>query len=168
MKLFLLFFITISSLAFSQEYIGWNQQKKLSFDDFKGEIKVSTAAAVSSTIIKSDIVSQSVWTGRIKVRISAVFDKSTSWVKKEFMSARLLAHEQGHFDITEIFSRKLQIQVDSQIKGSKDYLHKFEKIYNDLYQEYFEFQTKYEVDTDKGRDAENQEKYNKLIHEMLQ
>lgn len=57
--------------------------------------------------------------------------------------------------------------MDTEIKGSKDFSQKFQKMYDDLYDEHFLFQTKYEVDTDNGRDAENQEKYNKLIEEML-
>lgn len=167
MKLFVLIFILIYSLVFSQQNIEWSQQKKLSFDDFKGEIGVSTAAAVSSLIIKPEIVSQSIWTGRIKIKISAIFDTSSSWVKPEFKHVQLLAHEQGHFDIAEIFSRKLQKKVDNEIKSSEDYLDKFQKIYDDLYEEYFQFQTQYEIDTDNGCDGENQKKYENLIQEML-
>ncbi|MFP3598947.1 hypothetical protein [Chryseobacterium sp. SIMBA_029] len=167
MKILFLIFISFSSLAFSQQYIEWNEQQKLSLDDFKGEIGISTAAAVSAVIINYKIISQSIWTGKIKIKIFANFDKSSSWVKPEFKSLQLLAHEQGHFNITEIFSRKLQKKVDKEIKGSKDFSQKFQKMYDDLYDEHFLFQTKYEVDTDNGRDVENQEKYNKLIEEML-
>lgn len=167
MKLLFLLFISMPSLLFSQKHIEWNQQNRLSFDDFKGEIGVSTAAAVSAVSIKHEIISQSIWTGRIKIKVSAIFDKSSSWVKPEFKHLQLLAHEQGHFDITEIFSRKLQKKVDAEIKSSKDFSEKFQKMYDDLYEEYFQFQTKYEVDTDYGRDAESQEKYNKLIQEIL-
>jgi len=168
MKLLLfIVFTTLSSGMFSQQKIEWTEKRKLSFDDFRGEIGVSMAAAVSSVIIRYEIVSQSIWTGRIKIKIFATFDTSSSWIKPEFKSPRLLAHEQGHFDITEIFSRKLQKKVDAEIKGVKDFSQKFQKMYDDLYNEHYQYQTQYEIDTDNGRHEENQEKYNTLIREML-
>lgn len=86
MKLLLLFivFTTLSSGMFSQQKIEWTEKRKLSFDDFRGDIGVSTAAAVSSVIIRYEIVSQSIWTGRIKIKIFAAFDTSSSWIKPEF------------------------------------------------------------------------------------
>ncbi|MDQ1097767.1 MULTISPECIES: hypothetical protein [Chryseobacterium] len=167
MKLLLfIVFTTLSSGMFSQRLSG-PKKRKLSFDDFRGEIGVSTAAAVSSVIIRYEIVSQSIWTGRIKIKIFAAFDRSSSWIKPEFKSPPLLAHEQGHFDITEIFSRKLQKKVDAEIKGVKDFSQKFQQMYDDLYNEHYQYQTQYEIDTDNGRHEENQEKYNTLIREML-
>lgn len=167
MKLLLLIFISIPSLLFSQQNVEWSKQKRLSFDDFKGEVGVSTAAAVSAVSIKHKILSQSIWTGRIKIKIYASFDKLSSWVKPEFETLQLLAHEQGHFDITEIFSIKLQERIDAEIKSSQDFIEKFQKIYDKTYEEHLEFQNKYEIDTDMGRDAKSQEEYNKLMQKML-
>lgn len=167
MKLLLSIFILIPSLWFSQQNLEWSRQNRLSFDDFKGEIGISTAAAVSSVSIKFKILSQSIWTGRIKVKIYADFDQLSSWVKPEYKTLQLLAHEQGHFDIAEIFAKKLQKKIDVEIKGSQDFIEKFQKTYDDMYKEHLEFQDKYEIDTDMGRDFKKQEEYSKLIKEML-
>ncbi len=58
-------------------------------------------------------------------------------------------------------------KVDEEIKGVEDFSQKFQKMYDDLYNEHYQYQTQYEIDTDNGRHEENQEKYNTLIREML-
>lgn len=153
---------------FSQKKIEWNLKDKLSFDDFLGKIDDSSAAAAASAInIEYKIISQSIWTGKIKIRINAVFDRDRSWSKPEFENSQLLAHEQGHFDIAQIFAEKLQKKVNVEIKNSQDFSEKFLTLYDNLYDEYKQFQIKYEIETNYGTDVESQKKYQALIQDML-
>ena len=63
----------------------------------------SPNAALTGTNIKFDF-SYSSETG-FKYHITCQFDKNSSWgrVKTDY----ILSHEQGHFDIAEIYTRKL-------------------------------------------------------------
>ena len=40
--------------------------------------------------------------------ISAYFDKNLSWVKERRQADNVLSHEKGHFDLAEIYARKLR------------------------------------------------------------
>ncbi|WP_123873412.1 hypothetical protein [Chryseobacterium piscium] len=167
MKALFLIFISISSFMFSQKNIEWNQKNRLSFDDFIGEPEISSAAAASAINIEYEIISQSIWTGKIKIKIKANFNKEKSWAKPEFKNLQLLAHEQGHFDIAQIFAIYMQRKVNNEIKTSQDFHKKFQIVYDQIYNEYFEFQNKYEIDTNHGSDVPKQDEYDTMIKEKL-
>lgn len=166
----ILIIIMNSSILFSQN-IEWLPSQKLTFANFKGNIpedSKNTEAAGSMVGIQYTIISTSIWTGKINIKISAFFDSEKSWVKKEFLSDYLLNHEQKHFDIAEAFKLKLQKIVDKEIKGTKDYNNKFQKIYEDIYSQYYEFQNKYDIETNHGKNIEKQKEYDILITKMLE
>ena len=64
--------------------------------------KDDTAAALSSTSIKIDWGYHS---AVLKYHIRCRFDKFASWARVRNDS--ILIHEQGHFDIAEIYARRL-------------------------------------------------------------
>ena len=165
--IFTIFFL--SNLIYSQEKINY---QKLEFSDFLAKVpdsldEYSTYAAISMISIESKIVKNSVWTGKIKIEIYPTFSKNESWIKKKKKTKELLNHEQRHFDIAKIFSNKLQKIVDKRIKNIKDYNENFQNLYDEIYAEYFDYQTKYEEITDRGLNFENQKLIDKEIDEKL-
>ena len=44
--------------------------------------------------------------------VSVRFLPDQSWIKPKHRSARILAHEQGHFDLAEVTARKLRVELD--------------------------------------------------------
>ena len=118
---FLLIFF--SFFGFAQK-IEWNNQYKLKSQDFNGEIpKVESEKSAGSMItLEYKILSTSIWTGKIKVKIYPTFDTTISWIKPQHISEKLLNHEQKHFDIAQIFASKLQKIVDKSIKNTKDFM----------------------------------------------
>lgn len=107
MKLTLHFiFLFFTQLLFSQA-IEWSEERKLNFDDFKRTIFTEDgfSAAESNVAINFRIVSKSIWTGNIKIKIYAVFNSEDSWFRKEQSSnTYVLNHEQKHFDIAHAFA----------------------------------------------------------------
>lgn len=86
--------------------LHWSKNRKLTWDDFRGVPDTST---IYRAITFSGFLTQSKYTSdtTISVIISAVFYKQRSWVKDKFRdSLTTLNHEQGHFDITEVYARK--------------------------------------------------------------
>jgi hypothetical protein len=61
----------------------------------------------------------------------------------------------------------LQKIVDKRIKNIKDYNENFQNLYDEIYAEYFDYQTKYEEITDRGLNFENQKLIDKEIDEKL-
>ncbi|WP_294675724.1 DUF922 domain-containing protein [uncultured Fluviicola sp.] len=99
------FSFQIENVAIIEDYIVWNQKRKLTWDDFQGKPdEKSTHKAVTSTIIRSmvNIYSDSI----VDYDFVCLFEKKDSW--KKVQSVNLLNHEQLHFDIGELTTRKLR------------------------------------------------------------
>ena len=91
------------SIDWKKIHIKWNEDRKLTWDDFKAApLKMGSTAAMTTTHLG---FSYSVANGKITYKIDCQFEKNKSWglVKNDW----ILKHEQGHFDIAEIFARKL-------------------------------------------------------------
>src|SRR6185436_7177040 len=89
------------------DYIKWQEDRKLSWDDFKAEpVKMGSTAAMTTTHLG---FGYSISNGVITYKIDCRFEKKKSWglVKNDW----ILKHEQGHFDIAEIFARQLYRSV---------------------------------------------------------
>jgi len=144
----LLFSILISLLHFSSSnqdnsLIDWNAGRKLNWSDFKAEPKKDyAAAALTSTSIKIDCG----YSNNIaKYHISCSFDKKKSWgrVKNDY----ILSHEQAHFDIAEIYARKLNKLLRSYKPDENNFTRDVNKIYENVMKEYNDMQEEYDQET---------------------
>jgi len=91
----------------------WNAEKPLQWADFSGTpdygndfVKALTASSIR--------YSYGCENGYINYHIESVFKKSQSWVKEEARTTYHLNHEQLHFDITELYARKLRDALDKE------------------------------------------------------
>jgi len=86
--------------------IIWSSDKKLTFDDFKAIPDYSTDYVVANTYsgIRFGYYCED---GELKHRVQAMYIKSQSWIKPVAQNDYYLEHEQLHFDITELYARKL-------------------------------------------------------------
>lgn len=107
--------------------ILWNAETHLTWDDFQGTPDSTSsykAMTYSRIKTKSELFDDS-----IVFEISCRFTCNKSW-SKDKESAKLLSHEQLHFNISELITRK--IRKGYLAHASKD-IHKTAKILNDLY-----------------------------------
>lgn len=115
--LFLIMFLT----AFSdrdEEQIVWETFKPLSWDDFKGKPdKKSNAAAVTFSGISFGIETKA---DSIQFTIKSTFDCKRSWVNKTLANPYILQHEQLHFMITEIYARRLRMEIKKLIPKNQN------------------------------------------------
>jgi hypothetical protein len=91
--------------------ISWSADRPLTWEDFAGPVAARaapehaamTAASLSWTYAYAFEWSAAACAYRITdIRVAALFDPGKSWVKPDQRTAAILAHEQGHFDITHI------------------------------------------------------------------
>ena len=168
MKLFpaLILLTTLSSFGtLNCSLIDWSVGRKLSWSDFKASPdKNSLNAALTGTNIKFDF-SYNSETG-FKYHIYCQFDKNSSWgkVKTDY----ILAHEQGHFDIAEIYARKLckafrEYQPDIE-KANKE----VNKLYDNLMKQLTEAQKQYDYETQNSINTAGQKKWLKQINDDLE
>lgn len=97
----------MSTGANEPDIIYWSDNEQLEWSDFEGRPRMEydqLSALTSSGIVDYKGCKD----GKIIYKIRAYFEKKNSWVKKEAFTDYHLAHEQLHFDITELFARKLR------------------------------------------------------------
>lgn len=102
--IFTLFFCHISFPQCITEEITWSKERKLTWDDYLGHPQGNVGAASYCNIffensLKGDTLS---------IISKSIFVKKKSWVKNNYKTSLVLNHEQTHFDLTEVYVRKLK------------------------------------------------------------
>ena len=152
-----------------QEQVPWTQNFRLSWDNFKGDVPLAASAAATtasgisydfSTFFKNDEL-------KIDFRVFAFFYPSRSWYKPTVCNEVILSHEQLHFDITELYARKMRAEL-LQAKFTKNVKAEVREIYKRTLRQLNDFQNKYDSETDYSRNTIVQQKWNTTIAEELE
>ena len=83
--------------------ICWEGDEPLVWKDFKGSVPSRTDQVAYTTVHFSYKVP-----AKNSIQVLNCFVKDKSWVKKDKRLPRILAHEQYHFHISEIFARRMR------------------------------------------------------------
>ena len=145
------------------DHIKWQEDRKLTWDDFKAEpLKIGNTAAMTTTHLG---FSYKVTNGKVTYTIECRFEKSKSWglVKNDW----ILKHEQGHFDIAEIFARKLNKSITGYQFNKSSFQKDLNDIYKSIVDEKEKFQQQYDDETDYSRNKPKQEEWLKKIESDL-
>jgi hypothetical protein len=145
-------FLLITHTMFSDlrpplDTINWRTRRELSWDDFQGAPNPTAPnAALTSTSIKFQYHYDK---RSFLFQLQCIFHPGKSWVK--IKNQRILAHEQGHFDIAQLYTRKLY-------KALKHYTFKPETveadisaIYKQVAAEQAAYQEQYDQETNYSR-----------------
>lgn len=131
-KLLIFYLCSMSIFSFSnKEIITWNPENKLSWKDFKAvpiqkeNLVALTASGITFEykIKKTDDIVVS-----FSTKVSSHFYPDKSWCNKDKVDDYILSHEQLHFDITEIFARKLRQRIEA-LKPSESIKKELNKAY---------------------------------------
>lgn len=170
MKLFLSLLaglLLLHPAAFAQskneEVLRWSATRKLTWADYKASPDPDSDAAASTTTYLS--IEYNISSSRFNYSIESRFSKDRSWGKHK--SAYILSHEQGHFDIAEVFARKLHKKMSEYRFNSKTYQKELKKIYEEVTDEKEEVQNAYDRETKHSINKEKQAEWLKKIQEML-
>jgi predicted secreted Zn-dependent protease len=79
----------------------------------------------------------------------------------------LLHHEQGHSDLAVIYGRELLKRLKAASYTIKNYQTKTRSIYMEVMKELYDFNTKYDLETEHGDNAEQQVKWDQTFRERL-
>ncbi|WP_415327075.1 DUF922 domain-containing protein [Chryseobacterium sp. MMS23-Vi53] len=162
--------ILISNVLFGQR-IYWSENVKLKWSNFKSRVNNqhgSNVAAYTNCGWIYSYVKSSNPKVPIKIKIETVFNEDKSWKDVKRINDYVLLHEQKHFDVAEIFSRKLRKEVAEKIKSNSDFDRYFKDIYARILKEYQDFQKAYDGETKNGIVEEKQSEYNRIIAEELE
>ncbi len=143
--------------------IYWSHERKLVWDDFKASPpKNSPLAAVTNTHIGFSFYYSN---NKLNHSIDCHFNQYNSWgiVKTDF----ILQHEQGHFDIAEIFARKLKKSIVEYQFNSTNYRNDLDTIFEKITTEESEFQKLYDNETNHSRNKQRQFEWVEKITQQL-
>tara|TARA_R110001583_G_scaffold90137_3_gene231712 strand:+ start:16989 stop:17522 length:534 start_codon:yes stop_codon:yes gene_type:complete len=168
------YFILILSVLFSisnlqsQEEVVWEPEFRFTWNDFKGAVPIgSTAAATTasgisynfSTFYENDELT-------IDYKVYAYFYPTRSWYRSDVCNEVTLLHEQLHFDITELYARKMRKEL-AEAKFTENVKAEVRKIYKSTLRQLNDFQNKYDSETNYSRNLTVQERWVSDIESAL-
>ncbi len=171
MKIFtFLFFVStmISPSLLEDEKIIWSEDYKLTWSDFKAPHRkgVSYVASTSSGISFSYSYSDKNGEIDLKVTIHSNFYPKNSWVNPEEASDYILAHEQAHFDISEIHARILRKKI-SETTFSKNAKKELTSLYNGVEEKRVAMQHLFDKESDHSKIKTKELEWEAFIKQQL-
>lgn len=145
--------------------ISWRDDVKLTWNHFKGtpNSNISAAALTASGITFEFSVKET--NERVigfNTKVYAHFYPDKSWYIKEQGDAHILAHEQLHFDITELYARKFRKQIDG-LKVSNTIKSQLRSLHEKLNKDLAVTQNTYDRETDNSLNLEFQNIWNSFV-----
>ena len=152
-----------------QEQVPWTSDFRLSWDDFKGAASQGSAAAATTASGISYDFSTYYEDNELKIdfRVFTYFYPTQSWYRPKISNEVTLAHEQLHFDITEVYARKMRKQL-ATTKFSDNAKEEVRKIYKVTLRQLNDFQNKYDSETNYSRNLPVQKRWLTEIEKALQ
>lgn len=162
----LAFIFAFSSPMFAQEnFIKWNEGQSLQWPDFAGNVNEgSSFAAESFAEVKYNYTFNS--PNDFYFDVYASFDKNTSWCRSQCKSPALLKHEQLHFDIAELYARKIK-EAFYHFRYSKNFRNEIEQLFSQKKAEYHLVQMKYDDETNHSLNKQRQREWENFIANEL-
>ncbi len=169
--LFILIFVTssISPSIIEDGKIIWSEDYRLAWSDFKAPHRqgVSYVASTSSGVSFSYYYFDKNGEIDLKVTIHSNFYTESSWVNPEEASDYILAHEQAHFDISEIHARILRKKI-SETTFSKNVKKELSALYNAVEKERVAMQKLFDKESDHSKIKEKEFEWEAYIKKQLQ
>jgi len=172
--------------------IEWSPQRPLTWSDFldsvprtADEIRVAATTASISWSYKYSVAHSSARCTFTITEIGSVagFHPGSSWVRAEHRNPGVLAHEQGHFDIAQIYREKFIAATRELIGFSDECLGRNKRtaaedserriaeivgsVYEEIWNQYRSHQEQYDADTVHGSDTAAQARWTEDIHALL-
>lgn len=148
--------------------IEWQEEKKLIWEHFMGKPDNSSpfAALTHSSIEFNYNVRNENGKLTLTTRVNTYFDTKMSWFKSKEVNQHILKHEQSHFDITEIHSRKLR-EAFANYRVTKNFEKDLSAIFTKVNSEREKMQKLFDKESDHSRNFENEVRWQKFIAEEL-
>lgn len=166
--------ITLALFSFQQpigdeEKIQWNEDRKLTWSDFRGTPKSwgTYVASTSSGISFSYSIGVSRGTLDLNYSVESNFYPQSSWYNPEEVDDYILRHEQTHFDISELHARMFRKQLE-ETKFDLDPQQELSDLYEEIEQARRAMQQLYDKETDHSNIKVAEERWVRYVAGQLQ
>lgn len=161
----ILFIVFFSSFEEKKDIIVWQEGKLLTWSDFRGKPAKRFSAASTHYDTFKNLTDKG---KKAEVEILAVFYINKSWKKPSWINDEVLAHEQKHFDIVELFARKLRKQImELNYSSYKELKIVSDSLYDKMDKDMDVYQDKYDEETDASTNGAKQREWNKKITDEI-
>jgi len=175
------------AFGFGENTLRWDENRKLTWDDFQGYAFASPYYAFTKWYVPFEYSWESsnekgCYYKFSKISATANFEKSKSWVKKGQEADWLLNHEQGHFDIAQIFVKEFNERVQSELMGKEfscpsgtnnsnminnQAMNRVQNIFGQEHQKALQMESHYDTETNYGNNNSKQIEWDKKIQSLL-
>jgi len=166
-KLLLLLLIHTGLMPVKAQAIKWDEKRPLTWDDFKAYPQHDGSGSVTYWGTAYDykcVFSDCDYL--LTFNIKNEFYPQASWVWWNQRNEYLLGHEQLHFDINELYTRKLAAALYSAVY-TENFKAEVEKIYNDTMSECAKMESKYDAETNHAGNVNMQYRWQLFIYLQL-
>lgn len=153
-----------------EKEILWSEGRKLTWNDFKadkypyGSISNAAAATYCGITFSTNRVTSF---KKIRFFVTTVFETTKSWVSEEGRASDdVLLHEQKHFDLCEVYARRLYKEL-TEANLNMQTLAQSNDIYQKVFDEYNARQQSYDSETSHGINQQEQHRWNTMIADEL-
>lgn len=163
----LIFTVQFAHAQSNKNFKRWNFDVPLQWSDFSGKPDSPDTEFAAATYAGLELdVAEVNLSGRVTFKVRAVFDSQRSWAHPDRKDDHVLAHEQLHFDITEIYARRLERKLNAmQLKvKDKDIAKKLAMQYNEAQ---MKEQERFDKECVHGLDRRNQEGWRSNVDREL-
>jgi len=171
MKLFIaaLLLLFLSPGISEEEKIIWNEDRKLTWADFKGTPSGphDFVASTNSGVSFSFSYKERNGVGTVDYTVLSNFYPALSWYRPDKVSTYILEHEQMHFDISELCARKLRKGL-ADVPRDRNFKENSESVYQQSEAERRQLQTRYDTESDHSNNREEEYKWRTYIAEQLE
>jgi hypothetical protein len=147
----------------SEDLVDWSSHRKLSWNDYHAKPDPYSDAAASTTTIVG--VEYTIGRNSFTYHLNCRFSRDRSWGL--YKTDYILSHEQGHFDIAEIYARELNRQLSTYQFNSRTYDADLKKIYDRVMADKAAMQNRYDRETNHSIKRDEQRAWLKKIQQML-
>lgn len=143
------------------DVIVWQENRLLTWDDFRGKPQHRFAAASTNYDMLKELTDH---TSSGLLSIKAIFYPHKSWKKVSWVNQLVLEHEQKHFDIVELFSRKLRkLCLDRSYPDYDTFKQQTDSIYDVVDKDMDKYQDEYDDESNGSMDGDRQREWNKKV-----
>ncbi|WP_223649909.1 DUF922 domain-containing protein [Hymenobacter psoromatis] len=146
--------------------IRWSAGRPLRVTDFQGRPRPGQthAALTSANINTGAICRDNIFVGTAQ----ASFTPTASWVRDPArLTPALLRHEQLHFDIAEVYARRLRQQLAALRLPCNQLGDRFNRLSQAAYAAWQKAEDDYDLDTNHGLQHERQAQWEAQVHQQL-
>jgi hypothetical protein len=150
--------------AADHSLLEWNEFYSLSWEDFEGSPSTESIGDAGTAVrikAKPFYIKK-----QVHYDVIAYFDRKKSWVRGK--SEALLAHERLHFDIAELYARKIRKKIAELQANDVNDIQTFNAAIREILEESNEADQRYDLETLHGALQKKQSMWEKRVKEELQ